>query len=295
MTSATMRRWLAFPILCAAFVALLGRDASFAQAPETPDLSIELVDPKVLRVCADPHNLPFSNEKGEGFENKLAELLAAKLDKKLAYAFYPQATGFVRNTLGAHRCDVIVGFPQGDELVQGTNPYYRTAYALISKRGGGLDDVTTLADPRLKDKRIGIVAGTPPATNMAVNGLMMNAKPYALVVDTRIDSSAEAMIKDVRSGEIDIGVLWGPMAGYYARQADPPLVVVPLVKETAGPRLAFRIGMGVRAADQNWKRLLNRFIQENQPAITALLLGYGVPLLDENDQPITAETPTKRP
>src|SRR5205085_12355447 len=97
-------------------------------------------------------------------------LLAAKLEKKLAYAYFPQATGFVRNTLGAHRCDVIMGFPQGDDLVQGTNPYYRTAYALVSKRGSGLDDVATLGDPRLKDKRIGIVAGTPPATNMAVNG-----------------------------------------------------------------------------------------------------------------------------
>src|SRR5882757_3057058 len=95
------------------------------------DAEFELVDPKVLRVCADPNNLPFSSENGGGFENKIAELLAAKLDKKLAYAWYPQATGFVRNTLGAHRCDLIPGFPQGDELAQSTNPYYRTAYALV--------------------------------------------------------------------------------------------------------------------------------------------------------------------
>src|SRR5882672_12795914 len=94
-----------------------------------------------LRVCADPNNLPFSNERGEGFENKIAELLAAKLDKKLAYVWYPQATGFVRNTLGAHRCDLIPGFPQGDELVQSTNPYYRTAYAFVIKPGAGLDDL----------------------------------------------------------------------------------------------------------------------------------------------------------
>ena len=108
------------------------------------NLSIELVDPKVLRVCADPHNLPFSNDKGEGFENKLAELFAAKLDKKLAYTWFPQATGFVRNTLGAHRCDVIMGFPQGDDLVQSTNPYYRTAYALIFKAGSDLEGSTRL-------------------------------------------------------------------------------------------------------------------------------------------------------
>ena len=140
-----------------------GRDAARAQIKETGDLSIELVDPKVLRVCADPHNLPFSNEKGEGFENKLAELFAEKLNKKLDYMYFPQATGFVRMTLGAHRCDVIMGFPQGDDLVQGTNPYYRTAYALVVKPGSGLEDIATLEDQRLKGRHIGIVAGTPPA------------------------------------------------------------------------------------------------------------------------------------
>jgi quinoprotein dehydrogenase-associated probable ABC transporter substrate-binding protein len=274
---------------------LIDREVARAQTPDSTDLSIELVDPKVLRVCADPRNLPFSNEKGEGFENKLGELFAEKLQKKLDYMYFPQATGFVRMTLAAHRCDVIMGFPQGDDLVQGTNPYYRTAYALVAKQGSGLDDVATLEDERLKGKHIGIVAGTPPATNMAVNGLMANARPYPLMIDTRIDSSAAAMIKDLTSGEIDAAVLWGPMAGYYAKQASPPLHVMPLVKETSGPKLAYRIGMGVRPADQNWKRQLNRLIQENQPAINKILLDFGVPLLDENDRPITTETATKQP
>jgi quinoprotein dehydrogenase-associated probable ABC transporter substrate-binding protein len=266
-----------------------------AQSSETGDLSIELVDPKVLRVCADPRNMPFSNEKGEGFENKLSELFSEKLQKKLDYTFFPQATGFVRMTLGSHRCDVIMGFPQGDDLAQGTNPYYRTAYAMVVKAGSGLEDVATLGDARLKGKHIGIVAGTPPATNMAANGLMMNAKPYPLMVDTRVDSSAEAMINDLNSGTIDVAVLWGPMAGFYARKANPPLHVVPLVKETVGPKLVYRIGMGVRPADQNWKRMLNRLIQENQPAINKILLDFGVPLLDENDQLIGLETATKSP
>ena len=254
------------------------------------DLELELVDQKVLRVCADPNNLPFSNEKGEGFENKIVELLAAKLDKKLAYVWYPQATGFVRNTLGAHRCDLIPGFPQGDELVQSTNPYYRTAYALVIRPGGGLDDVDMLTDARLKEKRIGVVAGTPAATYLAVNGLMRNAKPYPLVVDTRIDSSAQAMMRDLASGEIDMGILWGPMAGYYAKQANPPMRVKLLLKDAGGPPLAFRIAMGVRQADQNWKRQLNRLIAENQTDINRLLLGFGVPLLDERDQPVTDGT-----
>jgi len=294
MTNAALLRWLLVPLL-AIIATLIDREGARAQAPEGTDLSIELVDPKVLRVCADPRNLPFSNEKGEGFENKLAELFAEKLQKKLDYMFFPQATGFVRMTLGAHRCDVIMGFPQGDELVQGTNPYYRTAYALVARPGSGLEDVTSLGDERLKGKRLGIVAGTPPATNMAANGLMTNARPYPLMIDTRIDSSAVAMIKDLMAGEIDAGVLWGPMAGYYATQINPPLHVTPLVKETSGPRLAYRIGMGVRPADQNWKRQLNRLIQENQPAINKILLDFGVPLLDENDRPIGTEMTTKQP
>jgi quinoprotein dehydrogenase-associated probable ABC transporter substrate-binding protein len=295
MKHASLKRRLLLPLLAIA-ATLIGCDCVRAQSDnEGLDLSIELVDPKVLRVCADPRNLPFSNEKGEGFENKLAELFAAKLQKKIGYMYFPQATGFVRMTLGAHRCDVIMGFPQGDDLVQGTNPYYRTAYALISKQGSGLEDVTALEDARLKGKHIGIVAGTPPATNMAVNGLMMNAKPYPLMIDTRVDSSAEAMINDLNKGEIDAAVLWGPMAGFYARKANPPLHVTPLVNEKTGPQLVYRIGMGVRRADQNWKRLLNRLIQENQPEINKILVDYGVPLLDESNQPITAGTTTKSP
>lgn len=294
MTSDALRRWLRISF-SAAFAAATCLTVARAQMNESGDLSIELVDPKVLRVCADPRNMPFSNEKGEGFENKLADLFADKLQKKLDYAFYPQATGFVRMTLGAHRCDVIMGFPQGDDLVQGTNPYYRTAYAIVAKPGSGLEEVTTLADARLKGKHIGIVAGTPPATNMAVNGLMATAKPYPLMIDTRVDSSAEAMINDLNSGTIDAGILWGPMAGFYAKKATPALHVTPLVKETTGPKLIYRVGMGVRGADQNWKRQLNRLIAENQPAINKILLDFGVPLLDENDKPVNLETATKSP
>jgi quinoprotein dehydrogenase-associated probable ABC transporter substrate-binding protein len=301
MTHAQLKRCLLIPLLAIA-ATFVSRDIARAQGNNQgngdsggPDLSIELVDPKVLRVCADPRNMPFSNEKGEGFENKLAELFAEKLQKKIDYMYFPQATGFVRVTLGAHRCDVIMGYPQGDDLVQGTNPYYRTAYALISKSGSGLEDVTTLEDPRLKGKHIGVVAGTPPATNMAAAGLMANAKPYPLMIDTRVDSSAQSMIEDLAKGDIDAGVLWGPMAGYYAKKANPPLHITALVKETSGPRMVYRIGMGVRSADQNWKRQLNRLIQENQPAINKILLDFGVPLLDENDKPIVAETATKSP
>ncbi|MCI0467386.1 MAG: substrate-binding domain-containing protein [Beijerinckiaceae bacterium] len=244
---------------------------------------IELVDPDRLRVCADPRNLPYSNEAGEGFENKIAGLLSQKLGKPLAYEFYPGATGFVRNTLNAHRCDVIMGMPQGDDIAQVTNPYYRTAYALVSKLGTEQEAVTKLSDPRLQGKRIGIVAGTPPATNLAVNGLLGNAKSYPLVVDTRFDAAAAAMIKDLEEDRIDVAILWGPFAGYLAKQSKTPLKVTLLLKETSGPKMVYRIGMGVRHSDQDWKRRLNKLIAENQAEITQILASFGVPLLDEND------------
>ena len=265
-----------------------------AEEGDEPASTLELVDPHVFRVCADPRNLPFSNEAGEGFENKLAEFFAHKLDKKIAYAWYPGAPGFVRNTLNAHKCDVIMGFPQGNDIAQVTNPYYRTAYALVFKPGSGLDHVESLDDPILKTKRIGIVAGTPPATNMARKGLLAKAKSYLLTIDTRIDSTSQEMFKDLESGEIDAGILWGPIAGYYAKNENPKFGISLLTKEQGGPRLAFRIGMGVRNSDQDFKRLLNRMIQENQHGIDAILLDYGVPLLDEKDQPITSASLNKQ-
>ena len=258
---------------------------AWAQAPGL-GAQVELVDPHVFRVCADPRNLPFSDKAGEGFENKLAELLASKLNEPVAYTYFPQVIGFVRNTLDLDRCDVVMGVAQGYELVQTTNPYYHSVYALVFKPHDGLDGVNTLGDPRLKDKRIGVVAGTPPASIMAEDGLMAKAKPYPLTVDTRVDAPTKDMIDDLTAGRIDAGVLWGPIAGYYAKQAKPPLTVVPLLHEQGVP-MDFRISMGVRHSDQDWKRKLNTLIVDNQGAINKLLENFGVPLLDEQGQPIT--------
>ena len=282
-------------VLICGLVALQSVAAWAQAAGDAGSGSLELVDPNVFRACGDPRNLPFSNDKGEGFENKLAELLAAKLGKKLSYTYFPQATGFVRMTLGSFRCDTIMGFPQGDDQAQVTIPYYRTTYALVFKPGSGLEDVTAIDDPKLKDKRIGIVAKTPPSTNMAINGLLGRAKSYPLFVDTRADSSAQAMMDDLARGDIDCGILWGPMAGFYAQQATPPLIVVPLTKETMGPPMIYRIGMAVRQADQELKRTLNQLIMENQAEINRLLISYNIPILDEDNRPITAETLSKRP
>ena len=265
----------------AAVLGLLVVHRAEAQAPGLGE-SVELVDPRVFRVCADPHNLPFSDEQGDGLENKLAQLFAKQLNEPVEYTYFPQVMGFVRNTLNALRCDVIMGTAVGDTLVQTTNPYYRTTYALVFRPDNGLDGVESLEDPRLKDKHIGIVAGTPPATILAQDGLMEAARPYPLTVDTRATSSPKMMTDDIAAGRIDAGVLWGPMAGYYARQASPHLTVVPLLKE--GGHMDFRIAMGVRRTDQDWKRKLNRLIADNQPEIDKILAEYGVPLLDEQGQ-----------
>jgi quinoprotein dehydrogenase-associated probable ABC transporter substrate-binding protein len=248
----------------------------------------ELVDPDVLRVCADPSDMPFSDESGQGFENKLAELVAAKTGRKsVSYTWYPMATGFVRNTLRANRCDIIMGYAQGDELVQNTNAYYRSTYVMVYPKGNGLDGVETIEDPRLAQKKIGIVAGTPPAANLAAAGYMRNVRPYPLMVDTRLaPSMAELMLKDLQKGLIDVAILWGPMAGYYTHQIVPDFTVMPLTKEKKG-RMTFRITMGVRPSDQEWKRVLNRVIRENQREIDKILLDYHVPLIDEQDRPIT--------
>ena len=268
--------------ICAVALALLARGQ--AQAPGL-GAQVELVDPHVFRVCADPNNMPFSNQQGDGFENKLAALLASKLGEPVSYIYFPQVIGFVRNTLNAYRCDVVMGVAQGYDLVQTTNPYYHTAYALVFKPHNGLDGVELLGDERLKDKRIGVVAGTPPASIMTVDGLMAKAKPYPLTVDTRYELPTKTMINDLIADRIDAAVLWGPIAGYYAKHADPPLTVLPLLKEQGVP-MDFRICMGVRHSDQDWKRKLNRLIADNQDAINKLLEDFGVPLLDEQEHPI---------
>src|SRR6516162_9568389 len=158
--------------IAVAILALIGLAGGASAEDAVTGDSIELIDPHVFRACADPRNLPFSNEAGEGFENKIAELFAQKLGKSVAYTFYPGATGFIRNTLNAHRCDVVLGIAQGDDIVQPTNPYYRTSYVAAYHQDGPLKGLDSLSDPRLKTAKIGIVADTPPATLLAENGLL---------------------------------------------------------------------------------------------------------------------------
>lgn len=241
----------------------------------------DLVSSTAFRVCADPANLPLSGRETKGFENEIAELLAERLDRPLETTWFPMGPGFIRKTLRAGVCDVVIGYAQGDELVQNSNHYYTSVYVLVTRSDDALAKVRTLTDPALQGRRIGIVAGTPPASHVAQNGLMALAKPYPLIVDRRVQDPAGDMLADLQSGAIDAAILWGPIGGPLAK-GNPALTVTPLLQETASPKLFYRITMGVRPSDQDWKRELNSLIRRNQAEIEAILTKAGVPLV--NDQ-----------
>ncbi len=249
----------------------------------------DLVSKSALRVCADPANMPFSNKAGEGYENKIAELFADKLGLPLQYTWFPMATGFIRRTLRENRCDVVIGYAQGHELVLNSNHYYVSTHVLIVDPKGPLADVKTLADPALKDARLGVVAGSPVATHAAKNGLIGKAKPYNLMVDRRVENPAGDMLADLRAGETDGALMWGPVGGYLATQGGREMKVIPLTAEKNVPKLFYRITMGVRQGELVWKRKLNSLIRRNQDEIDAILREYGVPLVDEYGEPLTAE------
>jgi quinoprotein dehydrogenase-associated probable ABC transporter substrate-binding protein len=232
-----------------------------------------------LRVCADPNNLPFSDKEGEGFENKIAELLGRDLSLPVKYFWYPQIIGFVRNGLQAGRCDLVMGTVAGDEMMQTTTPYYYTSYMLVFRTGKPVS--ADLDDPALKSLHIGVVSGTPPSDLLVRHSLMANARPYELTVDTRYESPVHQMLIDIASGAIDAGMLWGPFAGYYIKHDKLPLAMVRLRDEPGMPRLAYHIAMGVRNSEPDWRRRINGAIAKHRDEITAILRDYGVPLLDE--------------
>lgn len=232
-----------------------------------------------LRVCADPNNLPFSNEREEGFENRIVHLIAEKLDVELKYTWWPQTIGFVRNTLRLRQCDLVSGISTTSELVQNTNPYYRSIYTLVYRADSGIT-ATTVSDPQLQGKKIGVVAGTPPANLLVMHGLMANSKSYQLTVDTRHYSPGREAVDDVATGETDAAVVWGPIAGYFASRSDADLEVIPLLDEADTVRLDFRVSMAVRYNEKEWKHTINRVLEELQPRINEILKEYHVPLLD---------------
>jgi mxaJ protein len=269
--------------------ALLLPLAAPAQQGPTP-----VGEDRVLRVCEDPNNLPFSNRAGEGFENKIAELLARELGWTLEYTWFPQRMGFIRNTLRGRdpdanrfKCDLVIGVPAGFELASTTKPYYRSTYALVYPKGKGLDgvavpeDLLKLEPAKLKSLKLGVVGQTPPADWLLKHRLFDQVVSYQRQSGDPERYPGEMVEKELVSGTIDVAFIWGPIAGYFAQRAKSPALVVVPFKPDPEIQFDFRIAMGVRFGEREWKDRIERLIEANRPRIQAILAAYGVPQLDE--------------
>ena len=241
-----------------------------------------------LRVCADPNNLPFSNARGEGLENRLAALLARDLGTHVEYTWFAQRRGFLRNTLGANKCDVVMGLPVGTDAAWTTAPYYRSTYVFVTRRSRGLK-IQSLDDPRLRTLRVGVElvgddgANTPPAHALARRGITSNVVGYTVYGDYRRPDPAADIMRAVERGAVDVAVVWGPLAGYFAKRSPVPLEITPVTPKVDRPNLpfVFDIAMGVRRRDTTFRRQIERIIERKRPSIDSILSAYGVPRADK--------------
>ncbi len=238
-----------------------------------------------LRVCADPNNMPYSDKAGEGFENKLAEMVAKDMDTSVSYVWHAQRRGFLRETLNAYECDVVMGVPQLGELAT-TRSYYRSSYVFLSRADRNLT-FSSMNAPELKTLRIGVHlvgddgANTPPADALGRQGIFKNVIGYTVYGDYRDDAPPSALVKAVADGDVDLAALWGPIAGYFAQKSNVKMRIVPIT-DTAQylPSVfQFPISMGVRSSDKELRDRLDAFINDHQDEIDALLKRYGVPLV----------------
>jgi mxaJ protein len=252
--------------------------------------------PREFRVCADPNNLPFSNKAGEGFENKIAELFARDLDATVTYDWLAMQRGFSRKTLKTGSCDVIMGVPAHYDPVLTTRPYYRTTYVFVYRAADG-PRVTSLDDTVLKHVKVGIhVIGddyenTPPAQALAMRGIISNVKGYRIVDDYSKPNPPSHIIDAVARGDIDVAIVYGPFAGYFAPKEPVKLEVVPVsqkVDSVSGIPFTYEIAMGVRKDDPQRAAMLDSLIDRERPAIDSLLARYGVPTLPIDSKPPAA-------
>jgi quinoprotein dehydrogenase-associated probable ABC transporter substrate-binding protein len=270
-------------VALAGAVALL--QAAWPAMAQTQTQAPELVARTELRVCADPNNLPYSNKAGEGFENRIAAIFAKDLGLPLTTVWFPQVIGFVRNTLRAGACDLVMGTVSGDNMVEATNPYYHSGYMIVTRTADHIT-ATSVGDPALAGKRIGLIAATPPTDLLLRHDLMSNVHSYSLAVDTRFDSPGRAMLQDLVDGNIDVGLLWGPIAGFWIKHDNLPLTASFLEDEPGSTRLDYYIAMGVRSGEPQWRRRINQEIDKHRAEIDAILAEYNVPLLDAQKHPI---------
>jgi quinoprotein dehydrogenase-associated probable ABC transporter substrate-binding protein len=261
---------------------------------------------KVLRVCQDPNNLPFSNRAQAGFENRIAALFAQELGWKLEHTWFPQRIGFIRNTLRAKlenserfKCDLVTGVPAGFELAATTHPYYHSSYALAYVKGKGLDGVHGLDDlialkPEQRARlRIGAFSASPVTEWLVQNKLMEQVEWYQMQSGDAEQYPGQIIERDLASGKIDVAFVWGPIAGYFARHTRAaPIVAVPLASRP-GMKLDYDIAMAVRHGDKEFRQRIDQLIDANRSKISAILEEYGVPQLDQQGRVLASHRPGK--
>jgi mxaJ protein len=242
-----------------------------------------------LRVCADPNNLPFSNERGDGFENKIVELVAGDLDAQLHYTWWAQRRGFIRNTLGAHLCDLVAGTIAGLPMLRSTAPYYRSSYVFVSRPDH--HEITSFDDPALRTAKIGVHLigddgfNVPPAHALASRGIVSNVRGYSIYGDYREKSPPSRLIEAVSSGEIDVAIAWGPLGGYFAALQSPPLRIREIPPSTDGQLpMTYEIAMGTRREDARLQQELDAVLQRKQAEIVAILSKFHVPQVEPSQR-----------
>jgi mxaJ protein len=242
---------------------------------------------RVLRVCADPNNLPFSNQRQEGFENRIAEILARELGARLEHTWWAQRRGFIRNTLAAGLCDIVIGVPTEMDMLLVTTPYYRSVYVFVSRKDRGIQ-VNSLDSPALRKLRIGVqivgddYTNTPPVHALAKRGIIHNVRGYSVIGNYSEPNPPARIIEAVARGEIDIAIAWGPMAGYFAQRQAVPLELTRVSPQIDSPALplAYDISMGVRRGEKAFRDKIEHAIKKHADRIRKILGDYGVPRVD---------------
>jgi mxaJ protein len=253
------------------------------------------VSTKALRVCADPNNLPFTNQKGEGFENKIAELIAKKMDLPVEYTWFAQRRGFFRNTLRDGKCDVVIGAPEKFERALSTSPYYYSSYVFVSRRDRKLN-VTSLDDPALRDLKIGVqmigddANNTPPAHALADRGIIQNVVGYTVYGEYTEPNPPARIVDAVANKDVDVAIVWGPLAGYFASKQEVALDIRPVTPDSnAKVPFVFGISVAVRYGEDEFKERLNKILAGNHEEIEHILDQYHVPRVPEPAQKFDLE------
>lgn len=271
-----------------ALIALLAltSNVTFAAEPELPSLNPDegrigeirrVENNDEFKVCADPENMPFSNLKQEGFEDKIAQVLADDLGKKLTFTYAYSRQGFFRNTLGANRCDVVIGTTSDNDMMRTSKPYYRAGHVFVWRKASNYN-ITDWTSADLRKGFIGVIDHSPATIPMNDNNLIANARPYRIQRDLNLPSSF--MIDDLAKGDIDIAIAWGPIGGYFAKQSKVPMMVAPIPEyetENAKGKEYWNISVGVRKKDKERMAMIQGALDRNQAKIIKILDDYGIP------------------